>query len=129
VNGEEDLLSDLEPEKRISGRTAKILSMAESIESARARKCSWKIIAARLEKADIHISAEHLRLVMKRYRSAGKPSSKASLKPRRPNPSKPAQKTLEPDTPPAAKAPPEPIITTPPSQSGQRLTEEEMLDL
>jgi hypothetical protein len=79
MNEPNDVLADLQPPSRISEQATRILSLAESIAAARLRGCSWKLIATKLEKVDIRVSADHLRLLMKKHTS----DAKRSMKPRK----------------------------------------------
>jgi hypothetical protein len=76
MNEQIDVLADLEPTRRQNERTTRILSLASSIVSARARGCSWKQIAERLTATGISVSADHLRVVISRAEPKNKPNKK-----------------------------------------------------
>jgi hypothetical protein len=79
MNEPNDVLAELQPPPRISEQATRILSLAESIAAARLRGCSWKLIASKLEESGIRVSADHLRLLIKKHKS----NAKRSMKPRK----------------------------------------------
>jgi hypothetical protein len=71
---------DLRPERRISAKTAKILTYAPSILEARARGVPWTQIAARLTETGTPVKADYLRAIIERYGAKAKAPGKAAYR-------------------------------------------------
>jgi hypothetical protein len=63
----EPTFDDLRPERRISAKTAKILTYAPSILEARSRGVTWTQLASRLTEAGTSVKPDYLRAIMERY--------------------------------------------------------------
>lgn len=108
----EPTFDDLRPERRISAKTAKILTYAPSILEARARGVPWTQIAARLTETGTPVKADYLRAIIERYGAKAKAPGKAAY--RAATPVLVERKSKSADKPPTKTAT---KVTTPPKSS------------